>query len=115
MKLEKIDYLDITNDELRKKAQEFIEEYIMNFDEVINEFGDGKIRVVEVYVAYDPTDNTIFDVEIFDPYHHFTTSSGEALYTDCSGYVGWIAGWEDPEGNDADTVFDEYDGVPQGI
>lgn len=56
-------------------------------------------------------DGTLYDYRIFDPQHKL----GGGIYTNFSGWTDWRNQYQDNEGNDIDTIFDEYGGVPQGI
>lgn len=65
--------------------------------------------IVDAEVVTDE-DNTLYDYRVFDPQH----VSG-SLYTNFDGWTHWLCQYEDNEHNTIDIIFDEYDGVPQGI
>lgn len=105
MKLEKIGYFDIKDEGLLKSANEKIEELGIDMPSIVEQYDN-----VNAEIVYDPSDNTVFDIKMFDPLHR----AGN-YYTYGDGWTNWLCEWVDPMGNDTDTVFDEYDGVPQGV
>lgn len=114
MKLEKIKYYDIKNTELRNHVLERMNVAgIVNFKEIMEDYKDvkpGNMTTVQAIIAYDPEDKIIFDVKLFDPFHRFSLR-GERLYTDSTGWTGWILAWEDPDnGCGMDEIFDAYNG-----
>lgn len=56
-------------------------------------------------------DGTLYDYRIFDPQHRL----GGGIYTNFDGWSEWRNQYQDNEGNGIDTIFNEYDGVPQGL
>lgn len=37
------------------------------------------------------------------------------LYTNFDGWTQWLCQYEDNEHNTIEVIFDEYDGIPQGV
>jgi len=68
--------------------------------------------VVSAEVVVDE-DFVLYDIRVFDPYHHVKNEGGTPIYIGPVGWSNWLFEYRDNAGHDVDEILDEFGGVPQ--
>lgn len=70
-------------------------------------------NTVDAEIVTDTENSNIYDYRIFDPQHLVKDASGNSYFTNNDGWTNWMTGYEDNNGNDVNTIFDEHNGYAQ--
>lgn len=110
MKLEIKNYDELNEAQKKEVIEEMGECY--NTQYLTNE--DYTRAVVNAEVAVGE-DGCIYDVRVFDPYRHIKANDHVPIYIGADGWSHWLFDYRDLDGNDVDTILEEFDGELQGI
>ena len=100
-------------DELTKEQQRRVKESFLD-NGGSEDYLNGKFSREEVNaeVVVDE-DFVLYDIRVFDPYHHVKNEGGTPIYIGPVGWSNWLFEYMDNAGHDVDEILDEFDGVPQ--
>lgn len=111
MKITVKNFDDLTRAQMKEVIEQMGECY--NVDYLTND--DYSRSVVNAEVAVGEEDGCIYDVRVYDPYQHINTGEFIPVFIGAYGWSYWLFGYHDLDGNDVDTIIDEFDGELQGI
>jgi hypothetical protein len=108
MKIEVKYYYQLTKEQQAKVKKDFRENG-GNSDYLNDKF---YISELNAQVAIDE-DCNLYDVKVFDPYHHVNAGDYLTVYIGPDGWSNWLYEYRDNAGNDVDTIMEDYDGELQ--
>lgn len=116
MKLQKVLFSELSEEVQKQVINEFSESSY-NPEYLTQETYSSSVIDAEI-VTYEGDENnplmTVIDIRVFDPYNHIPSPDGYApVYINFDGWSNWLYDYHDNQGNDIDTIFDEYDGETQ--
>ena len=114
MKIEVKNYDELTESQKKEVLDKMGDCYNVDYL-AIDDYSRSEVNA-EVAIGED---GNVYDVRVYDPYQHINTGedTGEFIpvFIGAYGWSYWLFGYRDLDGNDVDTIIDEFDGELQGI